>query len=126
MKKIKGFILCWIHNSVLIYLASQVYKGKFVLGTKSLSLITAVIVSGFLVSLLLEAGSYGLAKIKGLKIEGLKRIPVFYILNFVSLWLVARIAPYSGFGVVRFTWLLLLGIFTTLVQILVSKSYKKE
>ena len=121
MKKFKEFILPWIHDSVLIYFASQIMPGKFVLGTYKLSFIVAILISGFLLTVLVDVACMGLARIKNLKLDKIKKAFVFWFINFVALWIVARIAPYSGFGVVRFTYLIELSFATNLIQLAIKK-----
>jgi Ca2+/Na+ antiporter len=99
---------------------SKLFRGKFVLGTKNLSYWVAVVLAAFLATLLIEVGSIALSKYKKIEFKGLKRILAFYVMNCIAFWLVARVAPYSGFGVVKFTWVLLLAAFTTLIQFFVK------
>jgi|WetSurSiteA1Bulk_404760.scaffolds.fasta_scaffold11874_3 hypothetical protein len=121
MKRFKKFILPWIHGSVFIYLASQVMPGKFVLGTHKLSLLAAIIISGFLVTVLVDVADLFLARIKTIKLNKITKAFAFWIINFVALWIVARIAPYSGFGVVKFTYLIGLAFATNLIQLALKK-----
>ena len=117
MKKAKRFILYWIHNGILIYLANQIFPSKFVLGSFRLSFVAAIVISSFALTLFLELVSMVLAKKRKIKLDNKNRFTIFWIANFVGLWLIARFAPLTGFGVVKFTWLI---GFSFLVNILQS------
>ncbi len=102
MKRKIYFLVFWGINSLLLYLASLVFPGNFVLGTAKHSILVAAILSGFLWTLLLWLSKYIQIRIK---VKGeLKKSLFFFGVNFVSLWLVARFAPYTGFGVTSFVY----------------------
>ncbi|MBU0998237.1 hypothetical protein KJ570_01765 [Patescibacteria group bacterium] len=116
MKRAKRFILYWIHNGILIYLANQIFPSKFVLGNFRLTLVIAVLVSSFALTLFLELVSFRLIKVKKIKFDNKKRFGLFWLANFIGLWLIARLAPLTGFGVVRFTWLIGLSFLVNVLQ----------
>jgi len=115
MKQIKHFLLNWLHYAILLHASSKIFRGQFVLGNKNFDRWIAVVVSGLILVILIKFGLGIIEKTKKIKLNTVNKLIVFFIVNFVSFWIVARIAPYSGFGVTRFTWLLLLSAFTTLV-----------
>ena len=117
MKKAKRFILYWIHNGILIYLANQIFPSKFVLGSLKLTFVAAILISSFALTLFLELVSMVLVKKRKIKLDNKNRFTIFWIANFIGLWLIARFAPFTGFGVVKFTWLI---GFSFLVNILQS------
>ena len=116
MKKAKKFILYWIHNGILIYLANQLFPSKFVLGNFRITTVVAVLISSFFLTLFLELVSIVIAKQKKIKLDNKKRFGVFWISNFVGLWLIARLSPLTGFGVIKFTWLIGLSLLTNILQ----------
>ncbi|MFH1971771.1 MAG: hypothetical protein ABIJ05_05350 [Patescibacteria group bacterium] len=116
MKKVKKFILYWIHNGILIYLANQLFPSKFVLGNFRFTTVVTVLISSFFLTLFLELVSIILAKQKKIKLDNNKRFGVFWISNFIGLWLIARLAPLIGFGVIKFTWLIGLSLLANILQ----------
>jgi uncharacterized membrane protein YvlD (DUF360 family) len=104
MKRKIYFVIFWIVNSFLLYLSTLAFPGNLILGTYRHSVLEAAVLSGFLWALLLWLSKPISIR---LKIKGeLKKSLFFFGINFVSLWLIARFAPYSGFGVASFIYLL--------------------
>jgi uncharacterized membrane protein YvlD (DUF360 family) len=58
------------------------------------------------------------------KLKGAFGMFCFYlVLNFVALWITARLGPVVGFGTTRFIWLIPVAIFADLIQYLVWKVF---
>jgi len=121
MKRVKNFILYWVHNGVIIYFASQIFPTKFVLGNFRFTALLSILVSAFSLTLFLEIVSIGLSKVKKIKFDSNNRFVTFWIANFLGLWLIARMAPLTGFGVVRFTWLIGLSFLVNILQSIIHK-----
>ncbi len=115
-KYLKLFLLFWVANSILLYLAFMVFPQYFMLGTFRMSAIAATIVAGGVWTLLVMLVDPLVKRFK-LKINGVPQMTVLYWLaNFVALWITARLAPFTGFGVSRFVWILALAFVANLVQ----------
>lgn len=123
MKRVKMFVLYWVHNGILLYLANQIFPDKFVLGTYKLSLFAAVVLSSLFVTALLEVLSY-LAK-KRFKLGKLNLFLYFLVGNFAAFWIAARMSSYLGFGVVKFTWVLGLGLLANCIQYAIGRNILK-
>lgn len=121
MKRAKRFILYWIHNGIIIYLVNQLFPSKFVLGNFRFTVLLATLVSSFTLTFFLELVSLGLTKVKKIKLDSKNRFLIFWIANFVGLWLIARLAPLTGFGVVRFTWLIGLSLLVNILQAILPR-----
>jgi len=121
MKKAKRLILYWVHSGILIYLANQIFPSKFVLGNFRLTFIVAILVSSFALTLFLELVSVALAKQKKTKLDNKRRFGIFWIANFIALWLIARFALLTGFGVVSFTWLIGLSFLVNILQTILPR-----
>ncbi|MBI4153633.1 phage holin family protein [Candidatus Woesebacteria bacterium] len=123
LKKYYGFLAFWVLDSLLLYLASLVYPAAYTLGTFRLSTLGAGVVAGFIWTVLIWF-SEPLVSIIKLKVSDKMKMAFYLLANFVSLWLVARIAPYSGFGVASFVWAFVLALVANLAQYLVMKLVK--
>lgn len=111
MKDFKNSILFWVHNMMLIYFAYIMFPGKFVLGTYKIGFWPAILISALIWTLIIRR--------LNLTIITRHKTVCFllgWLFNFISLWLVARIAPYSGFGVVKFTWLIVLALVGNIIH----------
>ena len=123
MKKYCGFISFWVLDSLLLYLATVVYPAAYTLGTYRLSTLWAAIVAGFIWTALVWFSEPIVAMVK-IKVSDKMKMFFYLFANFVALWLVARIAPYSGFGVASFVWVFLLALVANFAQYLIMKIIK--
>lgn len=115
------FIIFWLFDSILLWLAGMFYPAFFVFGTYRMSVFVSVLTAGFVWTLLVWlAGTFA-----GMFIEEKRRITMFgfyFLANFVSLWLTARMAPITGFGTTSFVWLVYLALVADIVQYIVWKT----
>ncbi len=123
LKKYCGFISFWVLDSLLLYLATVVYPAAYTLGTYRLSTLWAAIVAGFIWTALVWFSEPIVAMVK-IKVSDKMKMFFYLFANFVALWLVARIAPYSGFGVASFVWVFLLALVANFAQYLIMKIIK--
>lgn len=123
LKKYYAFVTYWAVDSLLLYLATVVYPTAYALGNFRFSVLWAAIVAGFIWTALVWFSEpiLGLFKVK---VEGGKQMIFYLLVNFIALWLVARIASFSGFGVASFVWAFLLALVANFVQYLVMKVVK--
>lgn len=119
------FLIIWLVNSVIIWAANALYPGNVVLGSASVSPMAAVIISGFFVTLLCK-----LVKILFVKLVHLKKTSrwvmfVFYwLVNSIIVWLVARLAPFTGLGISNFYWAFGLGFALNFFQWVTRQVFK--
>lgn len=116
MKKYIPFISFWLLNSILLHLATTFYPLNFVLGNFWLSKLQATLWAGFWVTALVWSARTVSERLN-IKLEGRLRMFLFYWLaNAAAIWLVARFAPLTGFGISRFTWAIGLGLVMNVAQ----------
>jgi uncharacterized membrane protein YvlD (DUF360 family) len=123
-KFIIKFVGYWVVNTVVLALANSFFPGAFELGNAYLGAPAAAILSGFLLTTLLLLAK-GLARSKYFTVKG-RVIMFLYYWGAASagIWIVARIANVSGFGIVRFTWAIGAGFVVSLTNWLVRQVYK--
>ena len=98
------FVGYWVVNSLVLALSNSFFPDSYVLGNAYLSIPSAVIFSGFLLTILLLLAK-GLAKTRSFLIKGRVFMYLYYAAAAsAGIWLIARIANVSGFGIARFTW----------------------
>lgn len=115
MKTLKYFLLNIIHYTIFLHASSKIFRGKFVLGNKDINRWIAAIITGVLVVILIRIAYWGISKIKKFKLNWITKLLLFFAVNFVSLWIAARLAPCTGFGAIKFTWILLLSAIISLI-----------
>ena|SRR3989304_1956021 len=125
-KDLIPFIAFWIADLVLLYLAVLFMPQYFTLGTYRLSTTTALIIASLVWTIIVWLVNPVLKRLK-VEIKGTLQMAVFFWLaNFAALWITARLAPYTGFGVSRFTWILGLALIANLVQFGIWKISKSK
>ena len=110
-----------IANGLIIYLAAYFYPGAVVLGNASLTSMAALVVTAILLTLIISQVE-PLLKLTKVKLKGdLSMAVVYGLVNVVGLWIIARAAIYTGFGISTVSVAVILGIVLNLVQYLVWK-----
>lgn len=114
-KHLWPFITFWLLDSILLFLAAWVLPAYYVLGNKSMSMIWAAVASGLVWTFLTWIAD----PILGSMIKTKSKLIMFafyLIVNFIALWITARLAPVFGFGVTSFVWLVLLAVIADFAQ----------
>lgn len=76
----------------------------------------AVIISGLIWTVIVWL-SQPLVKKFGNKLKAeYQTAGLYFIVNFVALWITARLAPFAGFGTTRFVWIAILAFIANLIQ----------
>lgn len=110
------FLGFWIVNSIFFYLAFLVWPSAIVLGNNIRSPIVASMLSGFLLTIVVALAP-PIMKLTGLKIKEESKQALFYLIfNVVGIWLIARMATFTGFGIVSFWVAVVLGVAANFLQ----------
>ena len=108
-------------NAIVLYVASMVVPASVVLGNNAVSNWLAAI----LTALILTAALYGIKpvlKAVNLQVKGDLSINItYFVTNMAGLWVLGRLANYTGFGVSSFVVVIVLGFVLNLVQYFVWK-----
>jgi len=118
------FVTYWATNIILLSLAYSLYPNAFELGNKNVGVVCAAIFSSFLLTTLLFIAR-GLARTRNILTRG-RVFMFFYYWGSASfaIWIVARIADVSGFGIARYTWAVSLGFVISFIHWCVRQSFK--
>jgi uncharacterized membrane protein YvlD (DUF360 family) len=110
------FLGAWFLN-FLILLGVWLYGGQIVvLGNASLNSVVAAIVTSFLLAAIVSLIKPVLRELK-VKIENENyKILILLVINIFGLWILARLAAYTGFGIVRFWVAIVLGVILTILH----------
>ena len=110
------FISFWILNSTLILLASVILPKNFELGSSTIPVSLAHFWSGAWLTFVVWMSKPILTRL-GVKLQGSFQLFVYYwFTNSVVIWILARFAEYSGFGISKFYWAVILGFIVNLAQ----------
>ncbi len=116
MKKFYPFLTMWLVNTALLWWASNMYPTSFVLGTFRMNALVSALVAAFVWTLAIYNLDSFAKKIGFNMGKGLVMMVYYFLGNFVTLWVVTRMAPLCGFGVSSFTWLIALAFIANLLQ----------
>jgi uncharacterized membrane protein YvlD (DUF360 family) len=126
LKHYLRFVLIWLANSLLIYIASALYPSSYVLGTARIAVGLAPFLCGLILTLICKLGKIILAKL-GVELKGRYAKFVYYwLVNAAGIWIIARFAPFTGLGIAAYYWAILLGFFTSLFQWLLRQAFKRS
>ena len=110
-----------IANGLIIYLAAYFYPGSVVLGNASLSSMAALIVTAILLTLIISQVE-PLLKLAKVRLKGDFAMAIVYgLVNIIGLWIIARTAIYTGFGISTVSVAVILGVVLNLAQYFVWK-----
>jgi uncharacterized membrane protein YvlD (DUF360 family) len=110
------FVSYWVVNSIILSLASSLFPNGFEMGNAYLSIPLASILSGFLLTAILLIAR-GLARSIDLPKRGRYIMFVYYwVAASVGIWIIARIASVSGFGIARYYWAIGAALITAFIH----------
>ncbi len=116
------FVIFWLFDSILLWLAGMFYPAYFVFGTYRMNAAVSIITAGFVWTLLVWLAGPVADIMSGKKKSRAVMFGFYFVANFVALWLTARLAPITGFGTTRFVWLVYLALVADVVQYIVWKT----
>ena len=116
MKKYIPFTSFLVINFLVLYLFSVIFPNNIVFGNDVLSSIFAAIWTAFILTFLSWIAKPILSRIR-INLTGVRNKIIFYfIVNTVLIWILARFPSFTGFGISRFSWAIILGLFLELTQ----------
>lgn len=116
MKKFVPFLSLWLVGSLLLWLANMLYPTYYVLGNANLTGVLAAIVTGLVWTAVVWKSMVFTKKLGIKDNDMLKQALYFLVVNFITLWVIARFSALFGFGVVSYFWVFALAFVANLVQ----------
>ena len=115
-------VAAWFVTSFIIYLAPQVWRGGVVLGNDRLTAFVSAAVAGLILTLLTMVAMplLDMAKVKSMPVQG----AVYLVLDVAAVWVIARLALYTGVGISAWYVALVLGLLIWVAQYLVYLKLK--
>ncbi len=124
MKHFVRYLLIWAINSSLILLANKYWPSNYVLGNAVIPPIYAAIFAGFLLTVFDKAMKpiikKAIVKERGRYIM----FGIYWLVNSVGIWIIARLSFLSGFGISAFYFAIALGFVASLGQWLGRQLFK--
>ena len=118
--KLLGF---WISNTILLSIFSALYVGGVVLGNASISKPVATIINALIFSIVVYLVPSIVKKLDlKIKISAEKvQAADYFLVNFVVLWILKRLADITGLGISSILNVLIVAIVLALIQVGVQK-----
>jgi len=120
-KKLVNFLSFWVSNTVILLLASAIFRNNVVLGNDKISKPVAAIIAGLILTALIFIIP-PITEKSGYKIKNENIWPaIFFVGNIIVIWIIKRIAVISGVGISNILWVLILGVIVTLVELVITR-----
>lgn len=103
-------------NAVVLYVGSILFPTDIVLGNSTLSPLLAAIVTGILLSVVMTLPEPTIQSLKWKIKNEMYWMLIYLAANIAGLWLLARLANFSGFGVTSYMVIIVLGFVLNLLQ----------
>jgi uncharacterized membrane protein YvlD (DUF360 family) len=121
----QNFLVFWVLNLVVFFVAHWLFREQVVFGNILLPYWAALLVASFL-----QTGVVFLVKPilvrSGLKLKGdLNWVLIYTVANIVTVWVLARLAFLTGFGISSFIVAIVLGIILIICQWILGKFVTK-
>ena len=122
--KLLGF---WISNTILLSIFSALYVGGVVLGNASISKPVATIINALILAIVVYLVPSIVKKLDlKIKISAEKvQAADYFLVNFVVLWILKRLADITGLGISSILNVLIVAIVLALIQVGVQKYLSK-
>ena len=124
MKQYVRYLIIWAINAGLILLANSLYPSNFVLGNAVIPPMYAAFFAGFLLMVFDRAAKPIIKRIIVTERSRYIMFGIYWFVNFVGIWLIARVSFLSGFGISAFYFALALGFVACLGQWLGRQFFK--
>ncbi len=119
------FITVWFVNALLLIVANFLFPDSLELGNAQLTLLMAALISGLYLTLWTKLAKVFAVALK-LTPKGRYMMFLFYwFANSAGIWIIARLASITGFGIVSYMWAIGLGFAASLSQWTVRQGLKK-
>jgi len=120
-EKLIKFLILWTVNTLLLLIFAALFANDIVLGnavmTKPMASVLVGLILTILISLVPKVAKKYDVKIKDEKIQ----TSVYFFVDLVSIWILKRLADFTGLGISNILWVLILAIIVALVQVGVEK-----
>lgn len=118
------FAYYWVVNVILFSLANAFYPQGFELSNINITVVPSAIFSGFLFTAL-TCLARGCAKVRKMTDRGRIFMFLYYwVASSFAVWIVARMASVSGFGIAKYTWAIGLGFITSFIHWSLRQAFK--
>lgn len=124
MKVYARFLAVWILNFFVFFMANKYFPRFYVLGNAVITPAVAAAVSAFLLTIFTRFAKSLRPAVRLDRAGRIEMFLVYSVVNAFGIWLLAKIAPVTGFGIPAFYFAVYLGIVASLSQWLLRQVFK--
>lgn len=124
LKQYVRYLIIWALNTGVIMLANSLWPSNYVLGNAVIPPIYAAFFAGFLLMVFDKAMKPIIKKLIMKERSRYIMFGIYWFVNFVGVWLIARISIISGFGISAFYFAIALGFVACIGQWLGRQFFK--
>jgi len=110
------FVSFWLLNSFLFFLASVILPKNFELGSSTIPVSLAHFWSGAWLTFVVWMSKPVFSKVGVKPQRGFLTFIFYWLANSVVIWVLARLAEYTGLEISKFYWAVILGFIVNLAQ----------
>ncbi|KKQ98798.1 MAG: hypothetical protein UT24_C0001G0079 [Candidatus Woesebacteria bacterium GW2011_GWB1_39_12] len=126
MKRYQQFLLFWLVNSAILFLANLFFPQAVTLGNSILAMYQAVILSGFYWSLIIWYLEPVLKDMQVPQKDNTSMMLAYLSVNFATVWLLARMSFLTGVGIASFVYALGIAVVANFAQYMVWQYTQKK
>lgn len=115
-QKLIKFLSLWIANSVVLNIASLVFRNSVVLGNDKLTKSMASVLSGLILTGLAYFVPKVVEKFEFKVKNDYSWQGIFFVANVIIIWAIKRLAIWTGLGVTNILYVIIVAAVLTLVQ----------
>ncbi len=124
MKRYIRYLVIWAINTGVIMLANKYWPSNFVLGNAVIPPVYAAIFAGLLLTIFDKAIKPVVKKLNVKERGRIVMLGIYWLVNFLGIWIIARLSFLSGFGISAFYYGMILALFASLGQWLGRQLFK--
>lgn len=124
MKAYIRYTIVWLINTALILGANSLFPQNYVLGNAVIPPVYAALFTGFLLTVLCRAAKPVATKLKAQEKGRYVMFLIYFGVNTISIWVLARVSFLTGFGISAFYFAIFLGLATDLGQWVARQIFK--
>lgn len=126
MERYKKFIIFWLVNVVLLLVSAMLFPFNFTLGNSFFSSLQAAVFVGLVWNLVLWYTGPFFEDLELKLEEPMQMMAAYLLMNFATLWILARLAVITGLGVSSWMYVLGLALVGNFLQYYVWQSLESK
>jgi len=126
MKRYQKFLVYWLINSLLLYLANMLMPRSVAIGNSIFFKYQAIVFSGFVWSLIIWFTPVFAKELEIAMKDKTTMMLTYLAVNFATLWFIARFSFFTGVGLANYWIVLIIAVAANFVQYMTWKYVEEK